>query len=108
MSEEDSIFDSIDLIECYIEVSEIYLTIEKLDSVVQDTNNDGLKAVYSGKAFIAAYSTFNKNLILYSLKMAIDAYTEVVNNRKISGPFSHTAVLIIEELNKEYGKFKNM
>jgi hypothetical protein len=98
--------DSIDILDAYIEASEMYLEALKLsDSQGADAAYIvGMTAVYFGKAFIAFTSTDNSSAIKGSLHEALNAYATAATFCETNGigkQFVFTCHLVTESLRME-------
>lgn len=105
--EEDSDDESaMEIIDSYIEASEMYLEALKLQDgeAVSSAYVIGMTAVYFGKAFVAFSMTDNKAAKKLSLQETLNAYSAAITfceNYNIGKQFVFTSTLIVDSLRTE-------
>ncbi len=106
LEEESEESSNLDILDAYIEASEMYLEVLKLSDDTESSTAYivGMTAVYFGKAFLAFSSTDNTEAVKGSLKETIGAYTKAVifcEERNVGKPFVYTSRLILNTLREE-------
>lgn len=108
--EESTSLGSMDVLEAYIEASEMYLEALKLSNTpgTDSAYIVGMTAVYFGKAFVAFSYTENLDAIKGSLHETICAYTVASTFCETNGigkQFVYASRLITELLRTEFSEF---